>query len=98
MDGWLKGLVATASLVVIAGGAYFFWREYQAHERAIIARADKRFSLTTERCNSMAAATIPEKPGMEPRTGLYLEDLKICDDLKRLDAYERHQLDLIGVF
>ncbi len=30
MDTWLKGLIASACVVIIAGGAYFGWSEYQA--------------------------------------------------------------------
>lgn len=28
MDNWLKGLIATACVVIIAGGAYFAWGVY----------------------------------------------------------------------
>lgn len=44
MDGWLKALVATASVVVIAGGAYFGYSEWEkskerekAEDRATLA-------------------------------------------------------------
>lgn len=30
MDGWLKTLIAAACVVVIAGGGYFAWSEYQS--------------------------------------------------------------------
>lgn len=30
MDGWLKGLIAAACVVVIASGGYFAWSEYRA--------------------------------------------------------------------
>lgn len=29
MDSWLKGLIAAACVVVIAGGGYYAWGEYQ---------------------------------------------------------------------
>lgn len=29
MDGWLKFLIATACVVIIAGGGYYAWNEYQ---------------------------------------------------------------------
>jgi len=29
MDGWLKFLIAAACIVVIAGGGYYAWSEYQ---------------------------------------------------------------------
>jgi predicted negative regulator of RcsB-dependent stress response len=29
MDGWLKGLIAAACVVVIAGGGYFAWSEWE---------------------------------------------------------------------
>lgn len=103
MDGLLKSLVATASAVVIAGGAYFFWQEYQSHQRvelrtARMARDAKLASLTPEQCSAIAVATIPDKPGMEPRTNLHFADLRLCDELGQLGAYERHQLDLAGIF
>ncbi|NTG07156.1 hypothetical protein [Rhizobium rhizogenes] len=34
MDGWLKGLIATACIVVIAGGGYFAISEYQKSQAA----------------------------------------------------------------
>lgn len=44
MDGWLKALISTACVVVIAGGGYYAWSEYQdglrqdeAKERALAA-------------------------------------------------------------
>lgn len=55
-------------------------------------------SLTVETCNRFATATLPEKPGQPPRTTEHLEELRLCDDNGRLGAYERHQLDLAGVF
>ncbi|PSH68623.1 hypothetical protein CU102_12755 [Phyllobacterium brassicacearum] len=37
MDGWLKGLIAVACVVVIAGGGYYTWSEYSAKkERTLI--------------------------------------------------------------
>lgn len=29
MGGWLKALIAAACVVIVAGGAYFAWSEYQ---------------------------------------------------------------------
>lgn len=46
MGGWLKALIATACVVIIAGGAYLAWSEYSAHQereaaeyRALVMRA-----------------------------------------------------------
>lgn len=36
MDGWLKGLVAAACLVVIAGGGYFAWTKWQESKQAAL--------------------------------------------------------------
>jgi hypothetical protein len=33
LENWLKGLIATACAIVISGGAYYFWGEYQRHRR-----------------------------------------------------------------
>lgn len=49
MDGWMKALVATACVVVIAGGGYYAWSEHAAKkERESL--ADRRASF--ERCRS----------------------------------------------
>lgn len=34
IDGWLKFLIATACVVIIAGGGYFAWSEYQQKKTA----------------------------------------------------------------
>ena len=49
MNGLLKLLVAIACIVVIAGGSYAGWREYQ--ERSAVAEADR---LEQERLRSEA--------------------------------------------
>jgi hypothetical protein len=36
MDSWLKWLIAAACLVIIAGGGYFAWSEWQAHNQALV--------------------------------------------------------------
>ncbi|MCB5201883.1 hypothetical protein LH464_05245 [Neorhizobium sp. T786] len=33
MDGWLKALIATACVVIIAGGGYYAWSQYRDAER-----------------------------------------------------------------
>jgi hypothetical protein len=55
MDSWLKGLIAAASVVVIAGGAYYGWNEYrqsQALRASSQTREDnqKLEALTNDRC------------------------------------------------
>nr|WP_313023118.1 hypothetical protein [Brucella intermedia] len=32
MDNWLKGLVGTACVVIIAGGGYFAWLQYSEYQ------------------------------------------------------------------
>ncbi|WP_421439903.1 hypothetical protein [Agrobacterium tumefaciens] len=99
MDGWLKALVATACVVIIAGGGYYGWNEYRiAKVRAAIAERAKVDRLTKDYCNDIARRTIPEKVGQPVKTNAFIDDLKACDDRSRLDAFERHQLDMIGVF
>lgn len=39
MDGWLKGLIAAACVVVIAAGGYYLWGQYQ-YRAAANARAE----------------------------------------------------------
>lgn len=39
MDGWLKGLIATACVVVIAGGGYFAFSEYRRSQEQEVAKA-----------------------------------------------------------
>jgi predicted negative regulator of RcsB-dependent stress response len=34
VEGWLKGLIAAACVVVIAAGVYYGWGEYKKHQRA----------------------------------------------------------------
>lgn len=63
-----------------------------------LAKAQHIKSLTPELCNRLAVATLPASPGKPPKTNDHIEDLKICDDNGRLGSYERHQLDLSGVF
>ena len=36
MDNWLKGLVAAACVVVIAGGVHFAWGEWSAYRQATV--------------------------------------------------------------
>ncbi|MCS0462999.1 hypothetical protein [Rhizobium favelukesii] len=76
MDGWLKGLVATACVVIIAGGAHYGWTQVQASKVREAAKERLQIAkLTREICNQMANATIPEKPGQAPRTTVFLKDL-----------------------
>ncbi|RBO90536.1 hypothetical protein [Pseudochrobactrum asaccharolyticum] len=37
MGTWLKALIATACIVIIAGGGYMAWREYQRLEQQKLA-------------------------------------------------------------
>ena len=99
MDGWLKTLIATACVVIIAGGGYYAWGEWKnAQLRAAIADRAKASRLTGEYCNKIAMMTIPEKVGQPVKTEAYLRDLNECDNRGLLNAYERHQLDMMGVF
>lgn len=50
MDGWLKGLVASACVVIIAGGAFYAWNEWSsARDRQ--ARAERRDGAEKELFN-----------------------------------------------
>lgn len=53
--------------------------------------------LTTGLCGEMAKATIPDAPGAAPKTTEHAADLKLCAKYDRLEAYEKHQLELSGV-
>jgi predicted negative regulator of RcsB-dependent stress response len=50
MDGWLKALVATACVVIIAGGAYAAWSGYRSSQAADAARVN----AAVERCQEAA--------------------------------------------
>jgi len=60
MDGWLKFLIATACSVIIAGGGYFAWSEYQQKQAAEAAAQERtmvngcRATLTREGSPSKA--------------------------------------------
>lgn len=60
MDGWLKFLIATACVVIIAGGGYFAWSEYQQKQAAKAASQERtmvngcRATLTREGSPSKA--------------------------------------------
>lgn len=41
MDGWLKFLIAAACVVIIAGGGYFAWTEYQQKQVAEAASQER---------------------------------------------------------
>ena len=58
MDSWLKVLVATACLVIIGGGAYLGWGEYQARAQAKI---EQERAAENARCKRVFAAYM--KPG-----------------------------------
>ncbi len=108
MDGWFKGLVGTACVVVIAAGAYFAWSEYKsaqaqaALERAQAARAAETANaaaetartekLTSGYCNSLATSVLSKVSGMESRTPERLDDLKECARLDRFGYVERRDL------
>lgn len=53
MDGWLKVLVAAASVVVIAGGGYFAWSEYQRGIEAKEAKQVAEFREQRSMCDLM---------------------------------------------
>lgn len=107
MEGWLKALIASACVVVIAGGGYLGWKEYRAAQvrAAAQVQADKIAAervrlerITPEACIRMAKETLPDKKGEPPKTTVHIKALVECDDLGRLDAGWRRELDLSGVF
>ncbi|NSX90145.1 hypothetical protein [Agrobacterium tumefaciens] len=61
MDGWLKSLVASACVVIIAGGGYFAWSEYRRSkiETARQSEASKRAELQQERQRCLDALKPP---------------------------------------
>lgn len=50
MDGWLKGLIATTCLIVIAASGLYFWSYYQqqAHAKAVRAAIQKQADIRAE--------------------------------------------------
>ncbi len=98
MDGWLKGLVSAACVVVIAGGAYYAWSEYEQKQSVAQSRqAAAAANVSPEQCQVMATATIPDNPSQPPKTSRYAKELALCARYGYLDAYEKHQLELVGV-
>lgn len=61
MDGWLKALIAAACGVVIAGGAYFAWGEWQAHVNAVTYQQSLESSRAELFRLAKAERTDPEK-------------------------------------
>lgn len=107
MDQWLKGLIAAACAVIIVGGGYYGWREYEAAGRRSTAQAradsaaaerQRLAQLSPEACIRMAKETLPSKLGDPPRTTAHLKALNECDDMGRLDASWRQELDRFGIF
>lgn len=98
MDGWLKGLVAVACLIIIAAGGYYALGEYNRHQANVGAeRATRLANVTPEMCQTMATATLPDNPTQPPKTTIYSQELGDCASAGLLGAYERHQLELAGV-
>jgi hypothetical protein len=98
MDGWLKGLVAAACVVVIAGGAYYAWSEYDRKQSAALSRQRSvEANVSPEQCQTMATATLPDNPSQPPKTTRYAEELAICARYGYLAAYEKNQLGLVGI-
>lgn len=98
MDGWLKGLVATACVVVIAGGAYYGWSEYDRKQTAERARQRSvEANVSPEQCQTMATATLPDNPSQPPKTSRYTQELVLCARYGYLATYEKHQLELTGI-
>ena len=99
MDAILKVLVATACVAVIAAVGLYFYKEKKVIDQAALQRqAAHMATLDRERCASMAEATIPDSPGKPALTQQFNQDLKLCQSLNLLGAYEEHQLQLAGVF
>lgn len=49
MEGWLKGLIAVACVVIIAAGGYYFWGEVQAsQQRQAIAKRLSEIAMCKE--------------------------------------------------
>lgn len=55
MDGWLKGLIATACVVIIAGGGYFAWSQYQANKSREEAKQAQEEASMRVACRAMVA-------------------------------------------
>lgn len=112
MGNILKTLIAMACIVIIAGGAYYAWSEWneakrlEALKQAIIAEEKAREEaqrveaqkLTSEKCNLMARATLPDRKNGALKTREFLTALNECDDKRLLGQEEREALDMIGVF
>jgi len=78
MENWLKFLIASACCVVIAGGAYFAWSEYQAHAYLTEARALESQRVLAERAREdNARKDLVRAPC-----------LKDLDNLRAYDIYE----------
>ncbi|MCM2432099.1 hypothetical protein [Agrobacterium rosae] len=111
MDSWLKALIASACVVVIAGGGYYASGEYRSYQRenerretvgrqaSVMDReAQLKARYSTEECLRMAKDTLPDTKGGPTKTTQYNDDLSKCDDLNRFDAEWRQALDMAGVF
>lgn len=48
MDGWLKALVAAACLVIIAGGAWYTWKEVAVTRRSSQVKEENRSAVRAE--------------------------------------------------
>ncbi len=63
MDGWLKGLVATACVVVIAGGAYFGLSEYQRSQEREAAQQQANLQFCRQMISDLARSKVENYKG-----------------------------------
>ncbi|MDX0498968.1 hypothetical protein GOC68_22230 [Sinorhizobium medicae] len=110
MDGWLKALVAGACIVVIAGGGYYAWTEY---ERASIARLNEAArqrvaiesraqELATEGCRPQVEELLrlhAERPiaSASDVRGDLRRDISICLSHDIAFAFEKNELERTGL-
>ncbi len=77
MENWLKGLIAAACIVVITGGSYYAWSQYNDWRLSSLASAQQSATKDRERC---AAYKDNPRPFKNESEGLAKLKKSICAD------------------
>ncbi|RVO65702.1 hypothetical protein [Sinorhizobium meliloti] len=77
MNGWLRSLVATACIVIIAGGGWYAWGEYADAEYLASEQEASRQAEEKSRCMAAVNTLIAFKNGSAERLDGSFSDNKI---------------------
>ncbi|MEQ1938619.1 hypothetical protein ABMA46_10215 [Mesorhizobium sp. CN5-321] len=94
MDNWLKGLVAAACIVIIAGGGFLAWSKWVVYQAELARVAAAKAEIEAQRANEIAAAERQAQKekcadtvfefGQKVR-GMHVDEATIPDEAKKAD-------------